>query len=119
MIDPIQRDGVDNAIGFSIDGKLHADDYRRIIPICEQLIEDTGELRILVYLKHYEGASFAALFQDLKFDVSHWSKFKRIAMVGDKKWQAHMAKLTDLIMHGEVKHFTSDEMDEAWVWVSS
>ena len=42
-------------------------------------------------MKDFHGWDAGALWEDIKFDLKHFSDIERVAMVGEKKWQKGMS----------------------------
>ena len=68
-------------------GRLVAEDYRRFTPAFERLARSRGPLRVLLELPGFRGWEAGALWEQLKFDVTHQWAFRRIAVVGERRWQ--------------------------------
>ncbi|WP_432798498.1 STAS/SEC14 domain-containing protein [Poriferisphaera sp. WC338] len=119
MIDIVKRSGIDNTLGMYTAGKLTHDDYTRIIPVIEKMIEKHGRIRLVVNMEKYDGIELRALFDDLKFDIAHWRSYEKVAIVGHKKWQKQMTKISNLIMNGELRYFDQSDIEEAWIWAAS
>ena len=118
MIDVVEREGACNVLGLNVSGKLSGDDYHYVIPILNQMIEEHGKLRVVIDLNDFGGMSLHAIFDELKFDITHWSSFEKIAIIGDKSWLNQMSKLTDKLIRGHVKHYHEDQKEDAWTWAS-
>ena len=46
---------------------------------------------MLVRLHDFHGWTAGALWEDIKFDLKHFAHIERLALVGDRKWEAGMA----------------------------
>ena len=110
----------DDVLGISGVGRVTANDYRDVlIPEAEARIARHGTVRILYYLgSKYEGLDPAAVWSDLKFGLSHWSKFGRIALVTDVAWIRDEAHLFAPFFHHAFRIFGAAELDaaSAWIW---
>jgi SpoIIAA-like len=110
----------DTAVGFTVQGKIHTDDYRdTLIPAVEDLIDRTGKARVLVVLgPEWEGISASAMFEDTKLGLEHWRSWDRLALVSDAEWIHHLASIFGWMVPGEVQVFGVGALDEATAWVS-
>ena len=63
--------------------------------------------------------SGGALWQDLKLGVEHLRAWKRIALVTDIEWMAHLTDLFGWMTPGETKVFPLARRDEAIQWVAA
>ncbi|QQE13758.1 STAS/SEC14 domain-containing protein [Planctomycetota bacterium] len=118
MIDTVYRDEYPTVVGLVATDKLQATDYKHVIPVLDDIIQKHGSLRAVVDINNYKGISLHAIFEELKFDTTHWSSFHRIALVGEKKWHEQMTKITNKLMHGQMRFFHTNEIDEAWQWAA-
>jgi hypothetical protein len=58
--------------------------------------------------------------QYLKLDITHWSDFERIAIVGDlKKWQDMMVRFSSPFTKAELKSFGPEQLTDANAWLDS
>ena len=104
---------------MKLQGKLHHRDYEVMIPVVERAIEAAGEkeLDLLVDMRDFEGWSFEAALDDLRFGLKIKDKFQKIAVVGNKKWEEISVDLFRHLSKGEMRFFES--MDEARNWILS
>ena len=54
---------------------------------------------------------------DLHFGHEFHHKIERVAIVGDKKWEQHLASLASPFSAKDSKYFEND--DDAWAWPES
>lgn len=116
MIEPIASDR-DDVLGFRLTGKLHAADYENLVPIVDAALEAHDKISLLVLFHDFEGWDMAALWEDTKFDVTHFTKFQRIALVGEKRWEKWMAAFCKPFTTAKVRYFNAAQLDEARHWV--
>lgn len=102
------------AVKFS--GKLEDQDYNVLIPLLENKIQVYGNINFYWELENFQGWDPKALWSDLKFNVKHVNHFKRVAVVGDKKWEKIMTELLSPFTNAEVRFFDLTQKDLAWVW---
>jgi hypothetical protein len=109
----------DEVFAISGTGHITARDYRDVlIPEADARIARHGEVRILYLLgPDYAGFDPAAAWSDLKFGVSRWSKFGRVALVTDVAWIRDAARLFAPFFHHAFRTFRVDELDEADAWI--
>jgi hypothetical protein len=65
----------------------------------------------------FHGWEGAALWDDIKFDVKHFSDIDRLAMVGDRKWEKGMSVFCQPFTTAKVRYFDRAAIDEARAWV--
>jgi hypothetical protein len=98
-------------------GKLERDDYRRFVPEFEKLFRSQGKVSILVEMVDFHGWDAGALWEDLKFDLKHFSHVEQIAMVGDRDWQKTMSLFCKPFTTARVRYFDATEIDLARAWL--
>lgn len=112
----------EKVIGIRVSGRLRGDELRAVKPEIEQVLE-AGEVRIVeVIAPDYEGFGPGGFLEDLKLGLGtvlpHHAAFKRIAVVSDKDWVAHVLHAVAWLIPGEFAMFSSDELDSATKWAA-
>jgi hypothetical protein len=108
--------------GIRVSGRLRGDDLRDFKPTMEEMLK-AGEIRIVeVIASDYEGFGPSGLVEDLKMGLGalfhHHSSFKRIAVVSDREWVAHMLHALGWMVPGELAMFGLDELERAKEWAA-
>ncbi|MAT14686.1 MAG: STAS/SEC14 domain-containing protein [Planctomyces sp.] len=106
-----------NLVELEITGKLTEEAYETFVPLIEQKIREHGKIRMVVILTDFYGWDAAALWEDLKFDAKHYSDLERLAIVGDSKWEAGMAKFCKPFTRAKIKYFDLADFNEAREWI--
>jgi SpoIIAA-like len=101
-----------------VTGKLTKDDYDHFIPRVEELIKTDGKLRMLVEMHDFHGWDAGALWEDVKFDLKHFSDIERLAIVGETKWQKGMAAFCRPFTTAAVKYFDHGHLADARHWTA-
>ena len=107
-----------NVLVVHISGKLTKADYEHFIPEFERLVRQHGKLRVLFDMTDFHGWDAGALWEDIKFDVKHFSDIKQLAMVGDKKWQQGMATFCKPFTKATIRYFDHTDSVQARTWLS-
>lgn len=107
----------DEILEIEVTGRLEKGDYERFVPLVEEHITAHGKIRILCIMRDFHGWDAGAMWEDLKFDLKHFSDIERLALVGDKKWQAGMAVFCRPFTTAKVRYFELDRLAEAKEWV--
>ena len=102
---------------LEIRGKLEERDYDRVLPMLEGRIAEFGEVDVLIRVSDFSGWSPAAFWEDLKFDVKHFSDVGRLALVGEEPKAKWMALISRPFTGAEVQHFPESELESARAWV--
>lgn len=115
----IERTGADFYLSLKVSGKLTHHDFEVIVPMLESAIEGirNPEIKALVDATAFEGWEMRAAWDDLKLGIKHGREFKKIAIVGKKKWQEYMSKIGSWFIAGDVEYF--EDIDEALTWLDT
>ena len=118
MLTPIEL-AADNAIGFSANGEVTAEDYETVlIPAVEEILRHEEKIRFLYHLgPEFTGFTGGAMWDDAKVGLRHLGAWERIALVTDVEWLRKAAPLISITVPGEVKLFANTELAAAMRWV--
>jgi hypothetical protein len=100
-----------------VTGKLTHADYQRLVPAFERLVKQHGKISVLFEMAHFHGWDAGALWDDIKFDVKHFSEIERLAMVGDTKWEQGMSVFCRPFTTAKIRYFDSAALEEARTWL--
>ena len=104
-------------VSVKASGKLSKKDYEKFVPEMEKFIEQHGKIRILFEMHDFHGWDMGAMWEDLKFDLKHFSSIERLAIIGESKWQEWMSKFCAPFTTAKIRYFTYDQTDDASQWV--
>ncbi len=107
----------DGVVTITASGTLTRDDYDRNLPALERLLDERGPLPFLILLDGVNGIELGALWEDLKFDIRYRDRFGRMAVVGDKRWEAWGTRLASPFFKAELRYFDMTRGVEARAWV--
>jgi hypothetical protein len=107
----------EKVLAFRLSGKLHDKDYENFVPLIDVAVAKAGKVRILAQFHDFQGWDLHALWDDIKFSTTHCLQIERIALVGDKKWEAWMAKVCKPFTMAKIKYFDASEITAAWAWI--
>jgi len=68
-------------------------------------------------MRDVHGWTLGALWEDIKFDVKHFSNIERLAFVGDRKWEAGMAAFCKPFTRAVIRYFDESKYEEALGWI--
>lgn len=104
---------------FKTIGTLTHEDYERITPIIDSVLEEMNESKIdiLVDIEQLEGWELKAAWDDLKLGLKHGKKFNKIAIYGHINWQDLATKIGSWFVGGEIKSF--DSLEDAMLWLDN
>ncbi len=102
-----------------VTGKLTKADYETILPELDRLVAGHGKLRILFDMTDFHGWTMAALWKDFQVGMKHSRDIERLAMIGERKWQAWMAAFCRPFTSARIRYFTHDQANQARLWILS
>ncbi|MBS1258822.1 MAG: hypothetical protein MAG551_01885 [Candidatus Scalindua arabica] len=99
--------------------KLTYGDYEEVfIPKLNQMIEEYGKIRVVMYLaEDFIGWEVEAAWDDAKFGLEHRNDFEKIAVVGGPKWVEWVTRLSAYFIAGHVKPYEIGDLQAAISWV--
>jgi hypothetical protein len=98
-------------------GKLTKEDYEHFVPEIEQMVKEHGKIRLLFEMHDFHGWKAGALWEDIKFDIKHFSDIERLAVVGEKRWEQQMAAFCRPFTTAKIRYFDHTSIDEAKGWL--
>jgi len=107
----------EGVLNIELSGTLHDEDYKHFVPAVDEAVAKHGAVRMLVRFHDFHGWDAHALWDDIKFATTHCTKISRLAMVGEKKWEAWMAKVCKPFTMAKIKYFDVAEAEAAQSWV--
>lgn len=114
MVEILRREG--NFVAVKLSGKLTDADYRQFVPVIFAATEK-GKLHLLVQMENFQGWEPQALWDDIQLDAQLGGKIERLAFIGDKEWEAWMAKICKPFTRAMIQYFDSNDAQDAWAWV--
>ena len=99
-------------------GKLTKEDYETFLPAVERLVKQFGKICMLVEMHDFHGWTAGALWEDTKFAAHHFRDIKRLAIIGETKWEKGMATFCKPFTTAEVRYFDHTKATEARDWLS-
>lgn len=108
-----------NLMEVTASGKIAKEDYAKILPIIDEMIENYGKPKFLFILHDFDGWKFDALLEDLKYDLKHAKSYGPIAVVGENNWQKWGTKFSGLFTPSEMKFFDKNSINEAKEWIKN
>ena len=100
-----------------VTGKLSRSDYQQFVPEIERFVAVVGKVSLLVIMHDFHGWDAGGLWEDIKFDLKHYSHLEKIALVGETHWQSMMSTVCKPFTRGEVRYFDEQHSQEAREWL--
>jgi hypothetical protein len=102
---------------LNLSGKLAMEEGTLFTPEIQRAVRANGRVRMLVRMHDFNGWSLGAVWADMQFDLQHFVNIERLALVGDKRWEAGMAVLCKPFTTAKVRYFEESKTDEATAWI--
>ena len=113
----LSKHAVGHVIEVQATGKLTKEAYESFVPQTEALIEKYGKIRLLFILHDFHGWSAGAMWEDLKFDLKHFTHIERLAIVGETNWQKAMSVFCRPFTTAKIKYFDHTDIQKAPDWI--
>ena len=113
----MQEENGGKILAVRAEGTLTRSDYEKFVPEFERVLHQHGKPRVLFDMTQFHGWDAGAVWEDVKFDVKHFSDTDRFAMVGEAKWQAVMTALSKPFTKAAVRYFDQAHIGEARRWL--
>ena len=107
----------DGVLHILADGQLTAEDFGSFVPRFEALAGEGPAAMLIELGPGFSGWSPGGLWQDLRFDATHWRQFGRIAVLGDKRWEKWGTKASAPLFPGEMRFFEREKRRAAEEWL--
>ena len=98
-------------------GKLTHEDYEIFVPILDRALRELkgSGAYLLADMRAFKGWKGRAAWDDLLFGLKHRKAFKKIAVVGKKKWEELSVEMMHPLMKGKIRFFKDPEKALAWL----
>ncbi len=114
----IMSETEDNILVVKATEKLTAKDYEEVfIPKINQLIQEYGKVRVVVFLaENFSGWEIGAAWDDTKFGIQHRNDFEKMAVVGGSKWVKWATKISSYFMDSQIAIYDTSDLQSAVAW---
>lgn len=111
----------ENMVGFQAINEVSKNDFEKlVVPEVEALIERTGKLNYLMMIDtELTNFTAGAWLQDALLGLKHLGSWNRAAILSDSEGIKTFTNIFSLVVPGEFKGFSKDQLEEAVVWVSA
>lgn len=103
--------GINNAVAFTISGKITEQDMTLVLDASKEKIERYGSIVILEKIESFNGVELAAIFEEFRYlrEVG-MSNMRKVAILTDKAWIEHIVRIEDKLFSGiDMQCFAMDE----------
>lgn len=109
-----------NMIGFKASWQVTQQDFEEVvIPCVQKHVEKMGQINYMLVLNtSIRNFTFSAWLRDILLGLKNITKWNRAAIVTDSKAIKTFTKIFSLLVPGEFRGFSHDEMQRAINWVA-
>ncbi len=107
----------DNLIAVRVSAILTSEELGHLEAMIKHVIAQYGEVRLYFEMEQFSGWEPGSFLENAFFELVHAHQFSKVAMVGEKNWQAWLARLMNVVKRGEVRYFDLDQRVQALEWI--
>ena len=105
----------EGTLGFTVSGDVTKEDYAVLTPAVEAAVAAHGTVRLLLDLTDFRWEKVSAWGSDVSFGKELHDSVTKMALVGSKHWERHLASLAQPFYAQEARFF--ENIDDAWDWI--
>ena len=109
----------DRTVGFLLEGQVNETTINRLILQIEKRWESYETIDLYLEDNNIKQFTLAAILNEVAFKFKNAHRFRKIALVTDRKWIKLCGALEDLFLSGEVRSYAKEDRLEAITWLSS
>ncbi len=109
----------DNVVAVACKGHVTRSDYENVlIPAVESTLKQHDKVRLYYEIgKDFEDIDASAVWEDIKVGFEHLTHWQRFAVVTDVHWIGRSIKAFGFMIPGEIRIFSTTEMQAARDWI--
>ncbi|WP_457605692.1 STAS/SEC14 domain-containing protein [Nitratifractor sp.] len=113
----LESNGERFLVQLKMKGKLTHEDYEIFVPILDRALKKLKgpEADLLADMREFKGWKGRAAWDDLLFGLKHRKAFKKVAVVGKKKWEELATAMMRPLMKGKIRFFRDYEEARRWL----
>ena len=113
----IMENNSGNILQLDVSGKFVATDFQTLESTFQRLVKQYGKIRVLLRMHDFHGWEPVAFWDEVKFDLKHFSDIERLAMVGDKQWEKFLGVFGRPFTAAEIRYFDKSALPDAHAWI--
>ena len=114
----IERIGQDFFLSLKAVGTLTHQDYQVITPMIDAALKEVSspKVKAIFDVTEMQGWELRAAWDDFRLGLKHGSEFEKVALYGNKHWQAIVAGISSWFISGEIEYF--EDYQQAMKWLN-
>tara|TARA_R110000868_G_scaffold270764_1_gene530216 strand:+ start:645 stop:1004 length:360 start_codon:yes stop_codon:yes gene_type:complete len=97
--------------------RLDATDYDNLIPQLKDHIKEHNKVYWYIEMENFEGWTASAYWKGVELKLPNEERLKRVALVGNPKWQEQFTEVLIPFTRAHIKFFGPDEKKLAKEWI--
>lgn len=107
-------------VGVEATGRVSREDYADVLVPAVEAAAGSGPVRLLYVLgDDFESFSTGAMWSDTRLWAGHVGSWEKLAVATDVDWVENAVHAFGWLVHGQVRVFDADEVDEATAWLAA
>ena len=107
-----------DAIGYIIEGPMDAKAINTLKAEILKKFEDHQQISLYLEDAGINGFSFDSVIIATLFPHEHKDRFRKVAMVTDRKWIHMLSSVNSFLLGGNFRNFTTENRLNAIAWIS-
>ncbi|MCL4791829.1 MAG: STAS/SEC14 domain-containing protein [Gammaproteobacteria bacterium] len=110
----------DGLVTLRVSGRLTQSELASLQQRSAGIIRQTGTVRVLVLVEHFEGWEQGGQWDDFSFQEANDPHIARMAIVGDEKWRDLALLFTSKdLRQFPLEYFAADQLAAARAWLAA
>lgn len=109
----------EDTIEITANDKLTDEDFEKILPVIDNVMEIHGKPKFLIILDEFKGWEASAFWTDLKYDLKHRSDFGPMAVIGENIAEKILTQFSNVFFPSKLRYFKKSEEQEARRWLEA
>ena len=97
--------------------RLDATDYENLKPQIKDHIQEHNKVYWYIEMENFEGWNSSAFWEGVELQLPNEERLKRVALVGNAKWQEQFTEVLISFTRAHIKLFSPDEKKMAKEWI--
>ncbi len=104
-------------LAVHISGRVEQKDYIKFVSEFERLVIRHGKINLFFDMTEFRGWDAGGWWADTQFAVDHYGDIRKLAMIGDSKWQQVMAVFSKPFTKSTIRYFVCKDAKRARSWM--
>ena len=106
-----------NLLTVKASRKLTSEEYYRLVPAMEAVIQRVGTVSLLLILSDFHGWDLRSAWEDVKVDAQLIADIERMAIVGEASWEEYLVGFCRPLTPTAIRYFDAAHLEAAREWL--